>query len=197
MKTFEKVENKTYYFSSCDSCEALCCDGREGSLFAQIILEDFEEVYKNFPIVFILGELGFLKPVILLTNGKSLCQYNKDFKCTIYDQRPSICKNYPLSPHLDNSIYIDKTCPATKQRGETIVKNFNINKNLNTYDFDNYQDKYIKTHFHFDKYKNLDNLEKIITLNAVDFYSIKTNSNDYYIDLHHKSLKNINNYYII
>ncbi|AXX91504.1 zinc/iron-chelating domain-containing protein [Malaciobacter molluscorum LMG 25693] len=198
MKTFEKIKSDTFYFNSCEGCEAKCCDGRFGSLFAQITLEDFEKVYEIFPILFIYGELNFLKPVILLTNGKSLCKYNKDFKCTIYEKRPSICKNYPLSAHLDNSIYIDKSCPAlNSNNGLKIVEDGQIKNNFNNYDFHNYQEKYIKMHFYFDKFNKKNNLKPIIFLNNVQFYSFKNNLNDYYIELQIKSLKNIDTYYNI
>ena len=46
-------------------------------LFSQILKEEFEEVYKNFPILFIFGSLGFIKPVILLSNGFDSCSYLK------------------------------------------------------------------------------------------------------------------------
>ena len=97
MKTFENVKNSTYTFGSCDICDAQCCDGNRGSIFSQLILEDFEPVHKNFPILFSIGELGYLKPVVLLSNGNGFCRYIKDMKCVIYDERPSICKIYPLS----------------------------------------------------------------------------------------------------
>ncbi|RXJ99110.1 zinc/iron-chelating domain-containing protein [Arcobacter sp. CECT 8986] len=198
MKTFEKIKSDTFYFDSCDGCEAKCCDGRYGSLFAQIILEDFKEVSEYFPILFIYGELGYLKPVILLTNGNSLCKYNKDFKCTIYENRPSICRNYPLSAHLDNSIYIDKSCPALQSNnGSKIIENEKILNDFNTYDFNNYQEKYINMHIYFDKFNKEENLKPIIFLNNVMFYSFRNSFDDYYINLQMNSLKNLDKYYNI
>ena len=47
MKTFVNTKNETYYFSSCSTCDARCCDGTRGSLFTQIVLDDFKEVADN------------------------------------------------------------------------------------------------------------------------------------------------------
>ena len=61
---FEEVDNKTYTFASCETCEANCCDGRKGSVMAPINLEDFEPVSMYFPIAFLLGEMGYIQPVV-------------------------------------------------------------------------------------------------------------------------------------
>ena len=196
MKNFKQINNNTYSFSSCDTCEAMCCDGRKGSLFAQIILDDFQEVYKNFPIVFIYGELGFIKPVIILSNGKDFCPHNKNLKCTIYENRPSICKTYPLSPHLDNQIYIDDSCPAIRDKeGSIIIKNSKLLDSSKSYIFDNYQDKYINTHFEFEKISRKENFEEIITLEGVTFYKYKNSSENKYLQMHQKSLIHLDNKY--
>lgn len=195
MKTFQKIENETLYFSSCKECEAHCCNGEMGTLYAQIILEDFEKVYEKFPILFIYGELGYLKPVILLTNGKEFCRYVENNLCSIYEKRPSICKNYPLSAHLDNSIYIDKNCPAVGDKGTTIVEKGKINKQFNNYSFSNYQARYINTHFCFEEINNKNYLQKAITLNNINFYKFIKDFDDKYVNYHLKSLKNLDDYY--
>ncbi|SKB74584.1 YkgJ family cysteine cluster protein [Malaciobacter marinus] len=196
MKTFERIENETLFFSSCETCEAHCCDGERGILYTQILLEDFEKVYENFPIVFMYGELGYLKPVILLTNGKEFCRYLENNLCTIYEKRPSTCRNYPLSAHLDNSIYVDKNCPAITNEGTIIVKDGKINKEFNNYSFSDYQIRYINTHFCFHEINNSDNLTKAITLNGIDFYKFVKDFDDKYVSMHLKSLKNIDEYYL-
>ena len=196
MKNFKQIDNNTYTFSSCDTCQAMCCDGKKGSLFAQIILNDFKEVYKNFPIVFIYGELGFIKPVILLSNGKDFCPYIKDLKCTVYENRPSICKTYPLSPHLDNNIYIDDSCPAINdEKGDLIIKDSKILNSSKSHIFDNYQDKYITTHFEFEKIAKKENFEEVIELGGVVFYKYKKDSENKYLKMHQKSLIHLDNNY--
>ncbi len=196
MKSFKKVENETIYFSSCENCEAQCCSGKMGSLYAQIILEDFEKCSKYFPILFMFGELGYLKPVILLSNGKDFCKYIKDLKCSIYENRPSICRNYPLSAHLDNHIYLDTTCPALGDKGKIVFKNGILNKDFNTYKFEEYQENYVKTHFNFENFNKKENLTKAITLKAIDFYKFKEDFNNKFIKLHLQSLKNLDSYYL-
>ena len=152
MKTFIPTTNRTFRFSSCQECEANCCNGKHGTLFAQIILNDFEKIYKYFPILFLKGELGYLKPVVVLTNGKEHCRYEKDFRCTIYENRPSICQVYPLSVNIDDNYYIDFNCPAIKDKGEVIVKDKEVNKSFYNEILDDYKEKYIQTHFEFDNF---------------------------------------------
>ena len=196
MKHFKQISNKTYSFSSCSSCEAMCCDGRKGSLFAQIILTDFEEIYKNFPIVFIYGELGFLKPVVILSNGKDFCPYNKNLKCTVYENRPSICKTYPLSPHLDNQIYIDESCPAINdEQGEIIIQDAKLLDISSKYIFDNYQSDYLDTHFEFEKIAKKEDFEVAIELQGVTFYKYKKSSKNKYLKMHQNSLIHLENSY--
>ncbi len=197
MKKFINTKlNPFFTFSSCDICESKCCDGRNGTVFSQLLLEDFELVSKRFPIVFLLGDLGFLKPVILLTNGKSYCRYLKDSKCSIYETRPSICRVYPLSPHLTNDIFIDTLCPAVNEKGNILINNGIITqKSFNNEIFDNYKDKYINMHLHFENYNNKENLEVLIEIAGDTFYKFKEDFNDKYLKIHQSSLKNFDGYF--
>lgn len=194
MKTFIPTENKTFYFSSCETCEANCCNGKKGTMFAQIILDDFKKVYKNFPILFIKGELGYLKPVVLLTNGKEHCRYEKDFKCTIYDKRPSICQVYPLSVNIDEKYYIDENCPAVGEKGIKIIEKEKINPSFYDKILNNYKDKYIQTHFEFDPLNKEGNLDTLLINNMV-FYKFKQDFKNSYINIHLQSLENLDTYY--
>lgn len=187
MKSFENTTGETYHFGSCSICDARCCDGRRGSLFTQIVLDDFEEVYKNFPIVFILGEQGFIKPVILLSNGKDFCPYIKDHRCTIYESRPSICKLYPLSPHIMNDVYIDTSCPAVTQMGEKIVDKGTVSPNFYHKILENYQDKFLATYELFKSFTK-EQLETAVILNNIEFYKFKEELGNDYIKKHLSSL---------
>ncbi|MGM0519180.1 MAG: YkgJ family cysteine cluster protein [Campylobacterota bacterium] len=192
MKHFINTLNNKYRFSTCEGCESNCCDGRNGTTFSQIILDDFIQIYENYPILFIFGELGYIKPVLILTNGKDYCRYLKDSKCTIYDKRSSICKAYPLSANLDNNIYVDHLCPAVNKEGTPstiLVENQKINKNFYSDIFDNYQDKYIKTHEELEKFNIKTNFEVAITINGIDFYKYNKQTNNKYLKLHQNSLK--------
>ena len=140
MKTFIDTTNKSFTFSSCEGCPARCCDGREGSVYSELLLEEFERVSQNFPILFTFGELGFLKANVLLSNGKDFCPYIENHKCTIYEDRPQVCRNYPLSPHLDNNIYIDDSCPAiTSENGIDIVRDGIVKDPFYNDSLENYQ----------------------------------------------------------
>ena len=185
MKTFVKLEDKNIRFGDCKNCAAHCCSGLFGSIFSQILKDEFEYVYKEFPILFIFGSLDFAKPVILLSNGFDFCPYLKDFKCTIYEKRPKVCKTYPLSPNIDNFIYVDNSCPELN-KGDNIL---NIEDEI----FKNYQDKYINTHFEFEKLK-IEDFEKVISIKGVNFYKFIGDEKSKYLDFHRLSLKNLENY---
>lgn len=194
MKTFINTADNTYYFNSCSICDARCCDGTRGSLFTQIVLDDFKEVAPNFPIVFTIGDQGFIKPAILLSNGKGFCKYIKDHKCTIYEQRPSICKVYPLSPHIMNDIYIDTSCPALDKTGTKIIDKGKVNPGFYHPVLDNYQDKILNTHRLFLDFSK-DELETAIVLNGIEFFKFKKDFNNQYIKLHLRSLENLEDDY--
>lgn len=194
MKNFTNINNSTYSFSSCEICKAQCCSGVGGTVFSQLLLEDFKTVSKHFPILFTFGELGYLKAVVLLTNGKDYCPYLKDFRCSIYDERPSICKTYPLSPQIDDNIYVDLNCPAVCSDGTfTMVQNGEITAKYQHENFVNYQDKYIQTHQELEKFNCQEEFEKVIIINNIEFFKyIKTTSNKY-MNYHIDSLLNLKN----
>jgi Fe-S-cluster containining protein len=191
LKTFLDTENKSFAFSSCEGCPARCCDGREGTVFSQLILDDFEAVSKNFPILFTFGDLGYLKAVILFSDGKSFCPYIKDHKCTIYDERPSICRVYPLSPNVDDKVYIDDSCPAVSvNNGEKIVDTGEVTKNFSYPTLNNYQDKYLETHLELEKINDIKDFEIVANINNIAFYKYIGNIHSKYISHHISSLDN-------
>ncbi|MFY4857343.1 YkgJ family cysteine cluster protein [Aliarcobacter butzleri] len=185
MKDFIPTLNQNFTFGNCKNCQAHCCSGLYGSIYSQILKEEFESVYKNFPILFIFGTLGFIKPVILLSNGFDFCPHLENFKCTIYENRPIVCKTYPLSPNLDNQIYIDSSCPEIN-KGEKPLK-------FEESYFKNYQEKYIETHFEFENLKKED-FAKIFTIRNIDFFKYIGDTNSKYLTFHKLSLSNLNKY---
>lgn len=195
MHFFKKLSNSSYTFSSCDGCEALCCDGSKNILYAQIILSDFEQISKYFPILFIFGELGFAKPVVVLTNGKDFCKYITNNRCTIYEERPSICRVYPLSAHIDNETYIDEFCPGVSWNTNKTVNNEKITKDFDNEILNDYQDKYIQTHNQFEQYRQEENFELVMTINGVKFFKFNKDFDDEYLKIHHESLKHLNSEY--
>lgn len=195
MKEFISTENLNFTFGNCNNCEAKCCNGKQGTLFSQIILNEFEKVYKNFPILFTFGDLNFIKPVVLLTNGKDFCPYLKDYKCSIYENRPTVCKTYPLSPNLDNKVYIDTLCPEVGKQNIEIIKNSNIKHDFNNDIFYDYQDKYIDTHFKFQKF-NKNDFKKFVTINNIDFFNYTGQIESKYMQMHSQSLENYKKFYL-
>lgn len=195
MKSFTNTFNNDFTFNSCETCDAKCCKSSSGTIFSQLILEDFEIVFENFPILFTIGDLGFLKPVVLLTNGKDNCRYLQNNQCTIYEKRPSVCRIYPLSPHLTNEVFIDLLCPTVNQGGEFIIKNGVVEDKFHHPFLDNYQNKYIKMHQHFEKFNKKENLLEIININEICFFAFKEDFDDFYLKMHLTSLKKFDNYF--
>ena len=197
MKQFTNIKDKKITFSTCDICEANCCDGKKGTTFSQIIKDDFIAVYKKFPILFIFGELGFCKPVIILTNGQTYCKYLENFKCNIYNQRPSICKLYPLSPNIDNNIYVDENCPAinTNLKSTIVAQNNQIKKEFSHTNLYNYQDKYIDTFREFENLNKENDFILAIELNGMQFFKCTKSINNKYMLMHQKSLMHLQDKY--
>ena len=175
---FEKVE-KEYCFAGCEGCEVNCC---ERFKFIPLILEDFEEVYKFFPIFFSFFEDGIV-PVIEL--GDEKCRYFKNNRCEIYEFRPPGCKTYPIIPYFDD-ILVDISCPAVGREGEFLASKDKIN-----------------TRFFHKRIKNLTKKrEKILKLtnsikddlvffknNVLDLYIYPKKTDNKYLKLHQKSIK--------
>ncbi|MFV7789789.1 YkgJ family cysteine cluster protein [Aliarcobacter lanthieri] len=182
MKNFIPISNQDFTFGNCKNCEAQCCSGIFGSIYSQILKDEFEYVYENFPILFIFGSLGFIKPIILISNGFDFCPYLKDFRCTIYESRPKVCQTYPLSPNLDNQIYIDNSCPELNKG----TNKLNFEKNY----FETYQEKYINTHFEFVNLKSED-FELIFTIKNENFYKYIGEEKSKYLNFHKLSLNNL------
>lgn len=187
MKEFILTKNQNFTFGNCQNCTALCCKGISGTLYSQIILEEFEKVYKYFPILFTFGELGYTKPVVLLTDGVNSCRYLKNNACTIYENRPTVCRTYPLSPNLDNEIYIDINCPEVNKHQKYIVKNNTIEKDFDNSVFYDYQDKYLQTHYEFENLKKED-FKKIISIKNIDFFEYCGEESSSYLSYHKQSI---------
>lgn len=195
MKSFENTSDKTFTFSSCAVCDAKCCKGSHGTIFSQIVLEDFAQVYSHFPILFLQGNLGFLKPVVLLTNGKNDCRYLFNNQCTIYEKRPSVCQIYPLSPHLTNEIFIDTLCPAVNDGAKIIVSNNQVEKEFAHIGLEQYKEKYIKMHFHLNAWNKKENLKVFTKIKESVFYAFKEDFGDDFIKMHLSSLKHFDEYF--
>ncbi len=187
MKNFENIANKSFSFSSCEGCGAKCCSGLYGSNFSQLTLEEFQDVYQHFVILFTFGDMGYLKANLIISKGTQHCTYIKDNVCTIYDTRPNVCRTYPLSPTITNEIFIDESCPALTT-GTNMVKNGIVNISFDNSLFTNYQDKFIDTHFYLEKFNKIEDFEIALDIKGMKFYKYKAKTNDKYMQMHLKSL---------
>ena len=195
LSQFEKLQDSNYSFSSCDTCNANCCDGSKLIIYSPILLEDFQRISENFPILFLYGEKGYIRPVVLLTNGKDFCKYLENMKCSIYESRPSVCQIYPLSPHITDEIFIDNACPSVTKEENTNINNDKILEQFNHKNFNNYSDKYVNTQAYFHPYNKKENIDFAIKINGIEFYKFNKDFGQEYIKIHMDSLKHLEDDY--
>jgi len=135
--------------------------------------------------------MGYLKAVILFSDGESFCPYVKNDQCSIYDNRPSICRVYPLSPNIDDKIYLDDNCPAIDaENGNEIIRDGIVSKDYMYDTLENYQDKYIQTHLELEKINKSKDFESVLTVNQITFFKYIGKTKNKYITYHKLSLKN-------
>ena len=172
-------------FTNCEGCLTPCCDGSR-FLFAPMILDDFDEVYQNFPIVFakISDELRIL---MVLSKEDGPCRHYENKQCSIYDKRPPSCRLYPLNP-FDDDILIDTTCKALSDNdGVFFASNNSINSQFYHKRLENFKSKredtarYLQTIVH--------DLTVIGELGGLLLYKYTGALKDKYIDMHRSSLK--------
>lgn len=110
---FKNIKEVDLKFNSCQGCQNSCCSSTKFSL-APLILNDFEEVYKNFAIVF--GYIGGeLKAFIILNDGKNACLHlDSNGMCKIYQDRAPACRMYPISPFFDE-VFVDTSCHGVNE----------------------------------------------------------------------------------
>ena len=175
---FEKID-RDIYFNGCENCQNICC---EKFKFIPLILEDFIEVYRFFPIFFAFFDEEVI-PVIEL--GDTKCRYFKDKKCQIYEFRPPGCKIYPLIPYF-NEILVDVSCEGVGEKGEFLANKEKINLKF----------------FHpriFNLTKKRENTLKLTNSikndlvffknNTLDLFIYKKPTNNLYLLMHQKSIK--------
>jgi hypothetical protein len=177
-----------FYFSSCEGCETPCCDGSR-FLFAPMILDDFEEVYKNFPIVFayIDGQWRILMIIATKENG---CAYYIDKKCSIYEQRPPPCKLYPINPYFDD-LLVDTSCQAvSSENGSFLASSDQISPHFYHSRIENFNEKRVKTHEYL--LTLIGNLSLLGTLKGIAVYRYEGDQEDRFLGMHHASLQKLN-----
>ena len=172
-------------FKGCEGCTE-CCK----KPMAPLILDDFEKIYKYFPIL--IAKLDVLKPVMLISNEKQ-CPYLINEKCSIYEKRPPACKIYPYSPWYDK-ILLDLSCKGIGTEGENLPLTINSFKNSTFFDerIIDIENKIIKT----SEWLENKQLHPFITYYGIDLFDIK-DKNDKYDEMIIKSKINLKNYFYI
>jgi len=186
-KVFVNIKDvgKTY-FSSCDNCENNCCSAPM-VVFAPLVLDDFQYVYKNFPIQFAYINKE-LKALMLINKGEGSCKYYKDNKCQIYEERPPACKMFPISPFL-NDFYISSKCQALssdESKGKLICDEKSVNDDFLHPRVNNFVEKLENTTKFLDTIK--DDLVKSIKVSGTQLYNYDGQSDNLYIDMYKNSL---------
>jgi hypothetical protein len=192
--SFINIEKETLYFKGCDSCQGYCCKGANGFMIAPLILDDFAEVYRHFPILFSF-QGSRLMAYLLLNNGQKECLYFVQNRCTIYEQRPPACRLYPISPYFD-ALFVDTKCPSINAHaGEELCREGVLREAFYTKRLENFAQKreatqaflkhiYDKTHFDY-----------VGELSGMAFYAYNRPSDDTYLRMHRNSLKHLENYF--
>jgi Fe-S-cluster containining protein len=186
--SFVNIKTQNFYFNNCNSCQGNCCNGANGFAISPLILEDFEDVYKNFKIVFALNE-NQIGAYVVLNDGKSYCKYYKNNSCSIYEYRTPACKLYPLSPYFEH-ILIDTQCPSVNQEfGENICFNSKLNNKFYTKRLDNFNEKLFKSYEFYNSINNPENFKQIGDILGLPIYKYTKNTSNKYIKLHLQSLE--------
>lgn len=171
------------YFSNCSSCVTSCCDGSR-YLFLPLILEDFEEVYQYFPIVFAQID-GEYRALILLVDETGQCRYHQSGICAIYDTRPPGCRLYPITPYYEETL-VDLSCPAvTKEGGNFLASQAHIGNSFYHQRMENFESKRQKSTIYIDQ---LDSFDLIGSVGGVTLYKYNGEIRDKYITMHMHSL---------
>ena len=187
--SFVNIKTQDFYFSGCSTCHGSCCNGARGFVASPLILEDFAEVFQNFPILF-----GFkdekLFAYVLLNDGKSHCKYYIDHQCSIYEHRTPACKLYPVSPYFEH-ILVDTHCPSVSAESGTkqLCHDGVLKSEFYTKRLDHFVDKLEKTYAFFESINHRDHFEYVGDVGGVPFYSYAKASESIYIQMHLASLK--------
>jgi hypothetical protein len=154
------------------------------------VLDDFEEVYKNFAIQFAYIK-DELKAQIVINKGNGSCGYLVNNQCSIYDERPPACKMYPISPYYED-FYIDVACPAITDdadKGEWICSNEGFNSKFYHKRVDNFLYKLEDTMKFLTIIK--DDLEPSIVVQGIQLYNYTGKLDNEHIKMYKESLKHL------
>lgn len=186
LNQFESITKEpSLFFSHCQGCQTSCCDGSR-FIFAPLILEDFVDVYRYFPIFF--AKLYDEWRILMLFSQEGACRYYTNGECSIYSHRPPSCRLYPLSPYFDE-IFVDRGCGAvnTHQHGNVLVSGGSINPAFYHERLDNFPAKRQRTISYLAAIAPF--LVPYTTFQGIMIYRYEGGDHDPYIRMHHASLE--------
>ena len=191
--SYINIREKDFYFSGCHSCDKRCCDGRAGYSLTPLVVEDFMEVYKHFPILF--GSVnGVFRPLMVLNDGDSACSYlDENGSCSIYEERPPACRLYPLSPFFDE-VFIDAACPSVSGDavGVSIVEKGNVCKEFYHKRLENFAQKLENTSTFMEELVADENdFELVGEVSGVALYKYSGKIENEMIQMHRESLRHL------
>ncbi len=185
--TFVNIKSRNFYFKGCETCEGTCCNGAKGFALSPLILEDFEEVYENFAIVFTL-KAKKLRALVVLNDGKSFCKYYINNRCSIYEKRTPACKLYPVAPYFDD-ILVDTACPSINDcEGKIVSFNSKISDDFFNKRLNNFDDKLKKSYDFYDSINDINNFKFIGHIRGIPLLKYTKDTDDIYLNMHLKSL---------
>lgn len=195
--SFVNIKQHNLRFQGCSACAGQCCNGTKGFAAAPLILEDFNEVYQRFPILFSIKEQK-LVAYMLLNDGKSYCQYydQNAHQCSIYEQRPPACKLYPVSPYFEH-VFVDTTCLGVAQSwesGEILCQDGVLNTAFATKRLDNFVAKREETNAFLESINAIGDFEYIGNLLGIPLYKYAKPSDNVYLKMHAASLRHFWHY---
>ncbi len=191
--SFITIKGRDWYFNGCSTCQGFCCDGAYGFSLAPLILEDFEAVYRYFPIVFSFLE-DTLGVFVLLNDGKNQCRYFENKRCSIYDHRPPACRLYPVSPYFEH-LLVDTKCPSlSRTEGRLLCKNGVLESAFYTKRLENFVAKKKETRLFLERMNDRNDFEYIGKIADTSLYVSKHADQNRYLKMHAESLKFLTSY---
>lgn len=125
IKTLESLYEQLYIlykgvFRFCQKCKDPCCYG-----YVWLLEEEASKLYKKgAPIIEINNSVNFIHSFpskngkILLNQIKPPCALSKGGKCSIYKDRPLVCRFYPIDIRKRGNMFylvIHKECPFIRK----------------------------------------------------------------------------------
>ena len=191
--SFVTIKGRDWYFHGCSTCQGFCCDGAHGFSLAPLVLEDFEAVYRDFPIVFSFLE-DTLGVFVLLNDGENTCRYLDHKRCSIYDARPPACRLYPVSPYFEH-LLVDTKCPSlSRTQGRLLCKNGVLESAFYTKRLEKFVAKKEETRLFLEGINDRNDFEYVGKIADTPLYVYKPTSQNRYLSMHLESLTLLTSY---